>query len=260
MVREIIEYCLDIIPIIISFLALIMSLNVRKSQKRESKPSFSLVQNLWTESPYFELINEADSKLDKIPSPSYLMSIPSKVYFYTNNGECYSLLVLSPISYDVVLEQIVTGATKKQIVTSKLPTDFSAKKGDRDIICSDWIEGDENLKIRINTYPFLVIFSDVQYSYNKKEYHDILLSTSLESRKIDKDIYLQIKEYMKDNYRHEVKLSKNTNIYRKTNTQVVETFKNPKGNEEFFCGKKGGYKNVFKLINKMITPMTPLDE
>lgn len=258
---QVVNYILKFIPIIISLVALLVSINTRQTQKRESKPSFYLVQNLWTDKPFYELINESNSKLDKIPSPSYFMFIPSKIYTTFKNGEVVSLLVLSPVSYEIVKEQIVSGATKNQIVTSRLPSNFTAKKGDRDLVHSGIIYENEDMKFGVTTYPFLVIISAIEYAYNNKNHLDILISTSLESKKIDKTTYMQIMEYTQDNYKQEVKLpSGNSSIYLEANKQVVKAFKNPKGNETFFGGKEGGYGNVLKLINRMITPVDPMSK
>ena len=126
--KSIIDYAIDILPILISFLALTISISARSQSKRESRPNFRIVENLWTEEPYFELINEAESKLDNPLNPTYLLFIPSKVFWGFNNGERKSTLVLSPVSYEVITEQIVSGITRNQIVKSKLPPAFFAKK------------------------------------------------------------------------------------------------------------------------------------
>ena len=62
------------------------------------------------------------------------MFIPSKLYFHFDDGKRFSNLILSPVSYEVVTEQIVTGSSKNIIVKSELPLNFRAKKGERDII------------------------------------------------------------------------------------------------------------------------------
>lgn len=100
-----------------------------RSNASENKPNINIVQNLWTNSPHFTLVNDSDITLDYIPSPSYFMFIPSKLYFHFNNGKRFSNLILSPVSYEVVTEQIVTGSSKNVIVKSELPLNFRAKKG-----------------------------------------------------------------------------------------------------------------------------------
>ena len=226
--NEYIEYVIKVVPIVFSFIALVISLKTYFAKTREEKPSFSIVQNLWTSSPYYELINEANSKLDSIPSPSYFMFIPSKVYFQFEMGQCYSVLTLSPISYDVIEEQIVSGTTKSSIVKSKLPSNFSAKKGEREVIRSQ-AEQKDGLQTFVETYPFLVIISEVEYSYKRKRRKDILLSTPLETQKINESMVGQIREYIHDNYHHEVLLPSDfASIYEKANAQVLQACKSMK--------------------------------
>lgn len=84
-----------------------------------------------TKTPYYELVNEASSKLDSIPSPSYLMFIPSKVYFDFGE-ERNNIVILTP--YPTVVEQIVPSETKSSIVKTTLTPNFFAKKGIREVI------------------------------------------------------------------------------------------------------------------------------
>lgn len=254
------DYVIKILPLIISIISLMISLKTHLAKTREGKPSFSIVQNLWTNSPYYELINEADSKLDSIPSPSYFMFIPSKVYFQFDDGNCVSILTLSPVSYDVIMEQIVSGSTKKCIVKSRLPANFSAKKGERDVI-HDSVKLEKDFQIGVETYPFLVIISEVKYTYKNKRRKDILVSTPLETIKIDEKTLIHIREYLHDNYHHEVRVpDDSSNIYIKTNKQVICACKNLKENATFLGGKEGGYGYVLKKLNRLITPTDPMQK
>lgn len=258
--NEYLEYAIRIVPIAFSFIALIISLKTYLAKTREEKPSFSIVQNLWTNSPYYELINEANSKLDSIPSPSYYMFIPSKVYFQFKMGQCYSVLTLSPVSYDVIEEQIVFGTTKSSIVKSKLPSNFSAKKGEREIIRSQTGQKD-GLQMFVETYPFLVIISEIEYSYKHKRRKDILLSTPLETQKTNESMVKHIREYLHDNYHHEVLLPDgSSSIYVKVNAQVLQACKDLKTNSTFFGGKEGGYGFILKKISRLIIPIDPMEK
>lgn len=225
-----------------------------------NEPQLSIVQNLWTTSPYFALVNDSDVTLDYIPSPSYFMFIPSKLYFQFENGQCNSILTLTPVSYEVITEQIVTGSTKNIIVKSGLPSNFMAKKGERDVI-RGIPKKETGFNVYVNTYPFLVIVSEIEYSYHKSTYRDILLSTPLQAVKINEEMFVHIKEYLYDNYKHEIILPKDSsNIYEKVNHQVMEAFYGAEENSTFFGGKEGGYGFVLKAINKLITPIDPMQK
>lgn len=258
--EEYMNYVIKISPIVISIISLLISLKTHFARTREERPSFSIVQNLWTNTPYYELINEADSKLDSIPSPGYFMFIPSKIYFQFDDGNYGSILTLSPVSYEVITEQIVSGSTKNGIVKSMLPVNFSAKKGERDIIHNS-IKLEEDFQIMIETYPFLVIISEVEYIYKNKRHKDILISTPLETIKTDENTMLHIREYLHDNYHHEVLMpDDSSSIYSKANEQVISACRNLKENAAFLGGKEGGYGYVLKKINELITPMDPMQK
>lgn len=258
--KEHMDYVIKILPLLISIISLVISLKTHFAKIREGRPSFSIVQNLWTNSPYYELINDADSKLDFIPSPSYFMFIPSKVYFQLDGENCVSTFTLSPVSYDVVIEQIVSGSTKKGIVKSILPANFSAKKGERDVIY-DSVKLEKDFPIGVETYPFLVIISEVEYTYKSKRCKDILMSTPFETIKIDEKTLIHIREYLHDNYHHEVRVpDDSSSIYIKTNKQVISACKNLKENVTFLGGKEGGYGYVLKKLNRLITPMDPMQK
>ncbi|MCI9082707.1 MAG: TIR domain-containing protein [Lachnospiraceae bacterium] len=230
----------------------------QKEERYKNKPNINIIQNLWSKSPYYALVNDSETILDFIPNPSYFMFIPSKVYFHFENGECRSILTLSPISYNVIEEQIVTGSTKNVIVKSNLPSNFAAKKGERDII-SNVLSQDKDFQVSVSTYPFLVIISEVEYSYHNNIYKDILLSTPLQTVKINEKMFGHIKEYLLDNYKHEVYLPvDSSSIYEKAQEQVISAFKEGAVNQTFFGGKEGGYGFVLKEINRLITPIDPM--
>ena len=251
-----VDYALKILPILISVSALYISIRTRGAAKREGKPNFRIVQNLWTQEPYFELINESNSKLDKPLNPTYIMLIPSKLFFVNKDGQRSSLLMLSPISYEVITEQVVSGTTKNQIVTSKLPPCFFGKKGDRDIIRTVIQKPlNEELKMYVETYPFLVIMSAINYKYAKKSYTDIVLSTSFNNCTLEKKDFINLCMYTRDNYMHEVHVPKDgVSIYQKAHGQVCYAVDNMQNYPSFFGGKEGGYGFVLKKINAMITP------
>ena len=219
-------------------------------------PDLKIIQNLWSETPGFKLMNDSDVRLPGFEAPSYLMFIPSKIYCRVKEtGGVVSLLTLSPISYEVIVEQISTGSTKGEISTSKLPVNFKGKLGERDVVRGGIVEETDDLIFWVNTYPFLVIVSDLTYAYQNKEYREIIVSTPLGNAHIDEVAYGFLLDYARDNAKYEIKVADSgESAYQMANEKVKELFANLKDNPTFFCGKEGGYGNVLKLINQIITP------
>lgn len=261
-ILTLLDYALKILPIFISVSALYISIRNRGAAKREGKPNFRIVQNLWTQEPYFELINESNSKLDEPLNPTYIMLIPSKLFFVKKDGQRTSLMMLSPISYEVIIEQVVSGITKNQIVTSKLPPCFFGKKGDRDVIRTILPDqSSEELKMYVETYPFLVIMSAINYKYDKKSYTDIVLSTSFNNCNLEEKDFINLCMYTKDNFMHEVSVPEDGgSIYKKAHEQVCHAVKNMQNYPLFFGGREDGYGFVLKKINAMISPYDFLGE
>ena len=201
--------------------------------------------------------------MDNPLNPTYLLFIPSKVFLVFNDGQRKSTLVLSPVSYEVITEQIVSGITRNQIVRSKLPAAFFAKKGDRDIIrSSQYIRHSiPEIGIYVETYPFLEIVSAVDYQYNGQEHTDILLSTSFDNQRLDETAYFQLMEYMRDNYQQEVKLpADGSSIYKQAFKQVCDAVRKLEEYPTFFGGKEGGYGFILKELNQRICPKDPLGQ
>lgn len=120
-------------------------------------------------------------------------------------------------------------------------------------------KNEDGFQIYINTYPFLVIISEVYYSYFNKECKEILLSTPMQTIKIDDEILMHIIEYLRDNYKYEVTLPEDSsNIYEKANRQVTEAFFNGGKDATLFGGKEGEYGFVLKEINRLISPVDPM--
>lgn len=230
--------------------------NAMNAKCQIEKPRIKIIQNLWTDYPKFKLMNESDVVLQDFDLPTYLMLIPSKILFRDKNTQqVFSLLVLSPISYEVIIEQENTGNTKGDISISKLPICFKAKMGERDVIRGGIVEETEELEIRIDTYPFLVIVSDVIFSCFQNKCREIIISTPMGNWNIDETYYENLLEYIRDHARYEVKVENtNENIYQRTNNVVKKMWHNIKEHQTFFCAKEGGYGNVLKLINQIITP------
>lgn len=224
-------------------------------------PNLKIVQNLWTQTPEFKLVNESSAILNNLNQPSFFMAIPSKVYFQDmHSNAMHSLLTLSPISYEVIIEQINTGRTIGDISISKLPSSFKGKMGERDVIRGGKVEETEDLRIWIDTYPFLVIICDILYSYGNSVCRQIIINTPMGNEYIDEKIFGYLLEYFRDNAKYEVQLSSaDQSIYYKTNEMVKKLFANIKHNQTFFCGKEGGYGNVLKLLNQIITPYNVLE-
>lgn len=237
-----------------------MILNKRESADFKT-PNLKIVQNLWTQTPEFKLVNESSAILNNFNQPLFFMSIPSKVYFQnTHSNAVHSLLTLSPISYEVILEQVNTGRTTGDISISKLPSSFKGKMGERDVIRGGIVEETEDLRIWIDTYPFLVIICDILYSYDNSICREIIINTPMGNEYIDEKILGYLLEYFRDNAKYEVQLSSaDQSIYYKTNEMVKKLFANIKYNQTFFCKKEGGYGNVLKLLNQIITPYNILE-
>jgi len=220
---------------------------------------------------WFELINESSSKLDKTPSPSYFMFIPSKLYFMDTKGNVtFSNLILSPFSYEVIEEQIVGNQTNDSIVTSYLPSNFYAKKGYRDMIYNDPHKITDNMSIMIGTMPFIVIISSIDYEYNGDELNTIVLSTPLENQKITKQDMKNIKDYVRDNSdRLEVKINGSESVYQTVQENVEKQlsfmFTDEKVDDQsvmnILGGKEdgGNYGTILKKVNGMITPKDPME-
>lgn len=219
-------------------------------------PNLKVIQNLWTQIPEFKLVNDSHVILGNLEQPLFIMTIPSKVYFQDkHSNSVHSLLTLSPISYEVIVEQINTGRTIGDISISKLPPSFKGKMGERDVIRGGIVEETEDLRIWIDTYPFMIIICDILYGYDDSAYRDIIISTPMGNEYVDEVIFEYLLEYLRDNAKYEVHLlPTDQNIYYKVNEMVKGLFGDLKRNQTFFCGKEGGYGNILKLLNQIITP------
>ncbi|MFD1902124.1 hypothetical protein GQR36_22785 [Enterococcus termitis] len=121
----------------------------------------------------------------------------------------------------------------------------------------------------MDTLPFLVIISDIEFQYNNKVNNVVLLSTPLENVEITEDDLNNIKEYTRDNAEKlEVKLTEeNSNSYKiaqeKIETVVKEIFNSDKKANEndlkILGGKEGGYDFILKKINKQISYLDPME-
>lgn len=257
---------ISILPIIISIIALIFSGYSYYNLKIENRPNIKLVQNLWNNTPSFSLLNEGTAKLDQVPYPTYLMYIPSKVYWNVGD-ETYSNLVLSPVSYDAIEEQTNGNeGTKSTISKSILPKVFKSKFGQKDTINSKTIKLDQKVRLKVETLPFLMIISPVEYKYRGKIKTKILLNTPNLSKDITEEDYTNIKEYTKDNRDLEVNYKKaekkGESVYLTSNKKVEEKLMNFDNEEDlkFFGGKDGGYGSILKKLNEEISPVDPLEK
>ena len=219
-------------------------------------PNLKVIQNLWAQIPEFKLVNDSHVILSNFNQPLFIMAIPSKVYFQDkHSNSVHSLLTLSPISYEVIVEQINTGRTIGDISISKLPPSFKGKMGERDVIRGGIVEETEDLRIWIDTYPFLIIICDILYGYGDLAYRDIIISTPMGNEYVDETVFEYLLEFFRDNAKYEVHLlPADQNVYYKVNEMVKKLFGDIKHNQTFFCGKEGGYGNVLKLLNQIITP------
>lgn len=227
-----------------------------EKEEDKERPNLKVILNLWTKNPEIKLINESDIRLKNFDVPPLLMFIPSKVYFEVKGADTvYSLMALSPVSYEAITEQINTGNTTGEIIKSMLPANFKGKMGERDVIKGGIVEETEELRIWIDTYPFLVVVCDVAYTYMGEDCREIIISTPMGSREIDGEAYMHLLAYARDNARYEVGLPANgKSIYQRANEMVKGLFHNMKDNQSFFCAVEGGYGNVLKLINGLVSP------
>ena len=241
-----------------------------KNEKRQSydaTTNFNVIQNLWAKDPSFSLYNESTKKLDQPPSPTYLMAIPSKVYWLSQGTDSVapSTLVLLPISYDVILEQVKTGETVGVVEESRLPESFFAKEGARDVIRSDEIELGSNMRLMVETLPFVLIVATIEYSLVDSDDASVdqIITTPLGRYKWAEDRVTKLKEYFRDNAKFEVPLPEtdsDQSIYEVAQEILVQEAKNlgPK-NASLFGGVKGGYDYILKELNPIVTPRDPLE-
>ncbi|MDT3974103.1 hypothetical protein RPN77_13500, partial [Staphylococcus saprophyticus] len=234
--------------------------------KIENRPNIKLVQNLWSNTPSFSLLNEGTAKLDQVPYPTYFMYIPSKVYWYVGD-ETYSNLVLSPVSYDAIKEQTNGNeGTKSTISKSTLPKAFKSKFGQRDTINSKIIKLDSKIKLEVETLPFLMIISPIEYNYRGKVKNEILLNTPNLSKNITEEDYKNIKDYTRDNQDLEVDYKKaeekGESVYLISNKKIEEKLSefDNESDLKILGGKRGGYGSILKKLNEEISPEDPLEK
>lgn len=231
----------------------------------DDSPSFNIVQNLWSKNPNYILYNESKKKLAEPPHPTYAMVIPSKV-ISTDGDNVESVMVLSPVSYENVEEQNSTGKSIGSVETSRLPINFFAKKGERNMVISEDISVDD-FKIKVITYPMLAIFSRIDYRFwgSNKMHSDFIVTTPVGKYEILPEDYYSLFDYIKDNHDLETKLNGAESIYQSSNKIVTEHVKNLFDSNKdhsdkdlyFMGGKEGGYNFILKKL-RGILPEDPL--
>lgn len=182
--------------------------------------NFNIVQNFWQDNPSYTLYNESQKPLSIPPQPSYLMYIPAKLYYIFKDGTRVSSLILLPTSYENVISQTSTGKTIDEIETSVLPNNFFSKLGSRDLRQKIYGKpGSDDIAFELRVYPFLAIFTDIEYSYKdnpSKIITEKFLTTPFGRESIPDDRYEDLKNYTK-NMSHfsenEMKVSGDENIY-----------------------------------------------
>lgn len=266
------KYALPFIALLFSIISYQTANKAINITVRENTPNFRIIENLWTNPPYYELVNEATSKLDKIPAPSYLMFVPSKLYYDIDGKEAFSSLILTPISYDSVVEQVVNSETKSSIVKSTLTNNFFAKKSLNEIVQGKKHTTDnDDLSLVVKTLPFLVIVSLIDYEYEGKMEREIILSTPLMNEKLSNSDYNHIQEYIYDNIGLlKITSDPNKSIYQTVHDNVEglvtkindpNTPKKDKENVAKIVGaKEGAYGFILKELNKAISPIDPMEE
>lgn len=257
---------LSLLSLVVAIISAWISFSAFSREKYSDSASFSVVENLWdSKEPSFALINESTKKLSQLPYHTYLMLIPSKILWHSKDGTVSSL-ILSPVSYQTILDQKDYYQTTGKLEKSILPKQFFAKKGTRDIVKSKkFALPDSDIKCQIITYPMLLIITPINYKYigDKNFKHIILASTSIDKKEISPTVLKNLKNYIKDNSDLEVKVNGNESVYQTANNQVLNKFKgmvNEKDKDlRFIGGKKGGYNNVLKYFNELITPHDPME-
>lgn len=265
-------------PTYLSILALFVSIGspllAYLSYKRSTYndlPSFNIVQNLWSKKPSYSLVNESSKKLFQPPHPTYFMLIPSKVY-WIQKGESKPLsnLVLTPVSYTNVTEQLDTGTSIGTIEKSELPINFYGKKGTRDLISSANLKLNDDFSIKVVTFPFLAIASQITYRYwgNSNDNIERFITIPTGKFSINKNDLGNLEDYLKDNSDLEVHPQGKTSIYKTANNSVFNkckqlsnsnkesstgSSKNPDKKILFLGGKPGGYGFFLKKLNKVIS-------
>lgn len=266
------------VSVIISVFALILSLftyisNEKRASYQEST-NFNVVQNLWYDSPEYILYNESTKKLSDIPSPTYIMFIPTKIKGIFDKR--MSHMFLQPVSYTYVKEQIKSGKTTEEIVKSKLPYYFKGKYGFRYIEISMiknpfHKKGDDvPEKIEVTTYPYLMIAVQIDYKYiGESGYRtQYFVTTPGAKYDIDKYEYSNIIKYFNENAHMEIMLEdikkfqdgiEKENIYKTAHCKSISILKNTKtksGQDRFIKsigGTQGGYGGILKKLNNMAT-------
>lgn len=258
---------IPIIALVVSVIGLYYTYSVDKRTRYDQTPSFNIVQNLWNPTqPSFTLVNESTKKLAQPPYHTYLMLIPNKLMFQDKktNTAC-SILVLTPVSYQAIIEQKDSFKTVGDIETSILPKSFYGKKGERDIISSPVSEKLRGLDVKVITYPMLVIYCEGHYRYSgEDQWHTIrFLSTPIDKIDITKKDSDYLKQYIDDNSNLEIKPVKDKSVYIKANQLVRRKFNalpKEKGDKKgsFMGATEGGYGYILKKINPLITPKDPI--
>lgn len=230
------------ISIIISLVSLIITAfmsyqtieNNLKNQERNSyldTTNFNIIQNLWQSNPSYTLYNESQKPLTSPPQPSYFMYVPAKLYYIFKDGRRVSSLILLPISYDNVISQTSTGKTIDEIETSVLPKNFFGKLGAKDLRKKIYGKpGSDDIAFELRVYPFLAIFTDIEYSYKdnpSKKITEKFLTTPFGKERLPDERYEDLKNYTK-NMAHfpenEMKASGDENIYDNTFSYLDKEF------------------------------------
>ena len=199
---------LSVCSLLVAIISALISFSAFNREKYSDSASFSVVENLWnSKEPSFALINESTKKLAQLPDHTYLMLIPSKILWYSN-GKVMSNLVLSPVSYQTILDQKDYYQTTGKLEKSVLPKQFFAKKGMRDNVRSEkFTLPNSDIKCQVITYPMLLIITPIHYKYigDKNFKRIILASTPIDKKEISPTVLRNLKSYIKDNSDLEVR-------------------------------------------------------
>lgn len=193
--------------------------------------NFNIIQNLWQSNPGYTLYNESQKPLSIPPQPSYFMYIPAKLYYIFKDGSRVSSLILLPVSYENIISQTSTGKTIDEIETSVLPNNFFGKLGTRDLRQKIYGKpGFDDVAFELRVYPFLAIFTEIEYSYKdnpSKIITEKFLTTPFGKENLPDDRYEDLKNYTK-NISHfsenEMKVSGDESIYDTAFTYLDKEF------------------------------------
>lgn len=234
---------LEFVPalaLFVSIISLMLSWNnstdLQQRNEYLDKTNFNIIQNLWQDDPSYTLYNESQKPLTSPPHQSYYMYIPTTIQRNYSDGGKNEFLILLPVSYENIKTQVLTGKTIDEIETSTLPHNFYAKKGSRDLrettLVVDNAQSGSKDKIKIRTYPFLVIATEIHYSYKDEpddKKTEQFISTVVRDRiDLSQQEFKDLENYTRNIHsfkENEIVVKANENVYDSAHIYLVNEYK-----------------------------------